>query len=434
MKVYRGLQPFSENSAMRAQRSSRWLSVFTACALAFTPTLTEAKKPEKPGGGGGGSDGGGETAAYDYVDLLGFDNGNLGYQSAAKYVLNRDENGDVMILGDSYQRYQDLNGDLEYQENPAMWYVLSDGTFSEPLDLGTPASIRHAEPEGFNAFGEMVVRTGRAAEQYDNGDYVFPSFVKNVLGTGYQELPAFVGRDSTAYSINSLGTIVGYQNISDPDAPGGIRSVGCIWQLDGQGVPSEPISLGDFLANDINDFGVMAGSFRTVVAPESVRYTPAIAWFEGEELVVEEMSTTDPIFDSPRVEALNDRPVGDPLVTIVGETNEPNGGQAYGWRPFDLSQPVTLIGTFSGGTVSRATDVNAGGEIVGYSETGRDGPHAFIYAAGVLFDLNDLTDAGKNTLRWANGINDDGDIVGHMRVPRPVSEQRGFLLKRATSK
>ena len=62
-------------------------------------------------------------------------------------------------------------------------------------------------------------------------------------------------------------------------------------------------------------------------------------------------------------------------------------------------------------------DVNASGEIVGYSETRRDGPHAFIYADGVLSDLNDLADAGNNTLRWANGINDDGDIVGHMRVP-----------------
>ena len=36
----------------------------------------------------------------------------------------------------------------------------------------------------------------------------------------------------------------------------------------------------------------------------------------------------------------------------------------------------------------------------------------------------------RSTLEWAYGINDDGDIVGFMHIPRPISEQRGFLLRR----
>jgi hypothetical protein len=195
---------------MYFQRSNRFLAFLVALTLAITPATSDAKKPDKPGGGngGGGDDGGGDTAAYEYVDLLGFENGSLGYQSVAKYVLNRDGNGTLMILGDSFERYEDLT----YQENPAIWFVAPDGTFAEPLNLGTPASIRQAEPEGFNPVGVTVVRTKVAAEQYDNGDYIFPSFV-DVLGTGYQELPAFVDRDSSAYSINESGTIVGYQNV-----------------------------------------------------------------------------------------------------------------------------------------------------------------------------------------------------------------------------
>jgi probable HAF family extracellular repeat protein len=82
-----------------------------------------------------------------------------------------------------------------------------------------------------------------------------------------------------------------------------------------------------------------------------------------------------------------------------------------------------------GGTTSTALDVNLSGNVVGYSDTKRNGQHAFVYSGGVLSDLNAKVALGSQTLNWATGINDNGDIIGFMQYPKPISEQRGFLLR-----
>ncbi len=46
-----------------------------------------------------------------------------------------------------------------------------------------------------------------------------------------------------------------------------------------------------------------------------------------------------------------------------------------------------------------------------------------------MTNLNTITNVGDASLQSAAGINDDGDIVGFMQIPRPVSEQHGFLLR-----
>lgn len=201
---------------------------------------------------------------------------------------------------------------------------------------------------------------------------------------------------------------------------------GALWQLNpDNGSVSDPTSLGQFNPRDINNFGVMAGEYEGF---------PAIAWLDGETLEIDQLDSS-PRFWGADTNALNDYPIGDDRLTVVGQSfrNETGDHLAYdsrrgfAWRPFDAANPSTVLGTL-GGRESEAMDVNRSGQIVGWSNTKNQGNQAFIYKDGEMLNLNTLVDAGNNKLNWAFGINDDGDIVGFMRIPRPVSESRGFLL------
>jgi probable HAF family extracellular repeat protein len=72
------------------------------------------------------------------------------------------------------------------------------------------------------------------------------------------------------------------------------------------------------------------------------------------------------------------------------------------------------LGTLSGIAFCEALGVNEEGQIVGVSyAAGFTNPHAFIYEAGKMTDLNTLIpgDSGL-TLQFAQDINDLGVIVG----------------------
>ena len=83
-----------------------------------------------------------------------------------------------------------------------------------------------------------------------------------------------------------------------------------------------------------------------------------------------------------------------------------------------------------GGEIAFPRTSTGQGEIVGYSDTKRSGQQAFLFKNGQMLNLNSMAAVGDRTLQYAYGINDDGDIVGFMGIPRPISEQRGFLLRR----
>ncbi len=72
---------------------------------------------------------------------------------------------------------------------------------------------------------------------------------------------------------------------------------------------------------------------------------------------------------------------------------------------------IVDLGTL-GGSSSYAYGINDAGQVVGYAWTG-GGMRAFLYANGVLTDLNALVDAGSGwTLMAAYDINNGGQIVG----------------------
>ena len=237
-------------------------------------------------------------------------------------------------------------------------------------------------------------------------------------------------RNTDANGINDLGMIVGDFAIEDASSTSGLKYIGGLWQLNPDGTISDPISLGDFRPWKINNAGVIAGYYLG---------NPAIAWCQGEELMMQQLVGSSRFFAAD-VHAMNDFAIDDPRLTIVGTSRFNEAGEydaldsrrGYAWRPFDIAHPTTVLGTL-GGNESTAFDVNRHGEIVGYSDTRRQGQQAFVYTGGVMKNLNSQVDVGSRTLQWAEGINDDGDIVGFMKIPRPISEQRGFLLKPITT-
>ncbi|MFO0848284.1 MAG: Calx-beta domain-containing protein [Gemmataceae bacterium] len=79
------------------------------------------------------------------------------------------------------------------------------------------------------------------------------------------------------------------------------------------------------------------------------------------------------------------------------------------------------LGALSGGW-SQATDVNASGQVVGYSSIAGGSEHAFLWQQGVMTDLGTL----GGTLSRAYGVNDAGQVVGQSSAAGGA--YRAFLL------
>jgi probable HAF family extracellular repeat protein len=181
-----------------------------------------------------------------------------------------------------------------------------------------------------------------------------------------------------------------------------------------------------FRADDLNNFGVMAGNLDG---------WPTIGWLENGSLQTVTLDSSLRFFGA-EVEALNDFSYDDSRLTVVGSTRADENGdfaapdRGYAWRPFDLTNPTTLIGTFGGeNSDSWAFDVNDSGQIVGMAEAKKGGQQPFLFADGKMTNLNSMADTGKKTLPWVNAINNQGDITGLMKIPRPISEIHGYLLR-----
>jgi probable HAF family extracellular repeat protein len=84
---------------------------------------------------------------------------------------------------------------------------------------------------------------------------------------------------------------------------------------------------------------------------------------------------------------------------------------------------VTSLGTL-GGADGAALSINAAGTIVGWSNNRFGARRAFIFANGAMTDLNanTLINGAGWTLNEADGINDNGQIVGHATGPQGQDE------------
>jgi probable HAF family extracellular repeat protein len=104
---------------------------------------------------------------------------------------------------------------------------------------------------------------------------------------------------------------------------------------------------------------------------------------------------------------------------VVGFSNPPGENpegdfiaQAFLWPHGAAS--VTPLGTLDQDPLSEAFAINGHGQVVGISFGGAAGGRAFLWQDDVLYNLNDLVDIAPDVLVSAQDINDDGQITGRV--------------------
>ena len=200
--------------------------------------------------------------------------------------------------------------------------------------------------------------------------------------------------------MNNLGDVVGYDEK---------------WHVDSLGNVTGPVNLGTFIARDINDHGVMAGTKDNL---------PAIAWFDASGALQVQMLGGLPGSSFGSAYAINN------LGAVVGESHASGGvPHAFSWTQ---TAGMTALGDLGGGA-STARDINDSGQIVGQASRRGGGTVAFLWQNGTMSDLNVLSGAGRGlTLIEANSINATGHIAGYLRASLSggVSEDHAYLLTR----
>jgi hypothetical protein len=374
---------------MYAQRSSRWLAIFVAFALALTPALANAKKPDMPGGGGGGGNdgGGGETGGGILIEKLD-DAGGTATQGRA---------WDVNDFREVVGTVRTSSG----EDAAAHWVVTEvDGVIESSLSLLSGG----CDAFGINDVGEIVGKTY-------NADGTSIALYWPAPTSAPIELPPLPGHDvSVASSINNDGLICGYVSVSGQEDWQADRAV--VWRVtasnDGP-VISDPVELpaggvGSSAqdVNDNDDLGV-----AQVVGTQRDTQTPLL--WEVQSLPDGTLSVAST-----------------PQVLDVGAfaTGINNGGQVCGRTDVDAvvwsAGSVSILDRPGRGKnkVPRAWawDIGDSGIIVGEAGESHN-PRACVWDSinGSLTYLDDHLDSGSplQGLNSAEAVNFFGDIVGN---------------------
>ena len=260
-------------------------------------------------------------------------------------------------------------------------FVWQNGTMT---DLGTLGG-NTAGASAINNLGQVAGSSALSpslshAVLWDNG-------VKTDLAPGTTE-------HSVANGINDFGQIIATRNWSVP----------FLWH---NGVTTVLPHLGGGGGNgaDINNAGQAVGSSSTTHVTELGPMSHAVLWENGTAFDLGVL----PGDEDSGAAAINELGV---IVGSSGRTDPETYEQTY--RPFIYQNGVmTPIQMTS--SEAFAGDINDDGVIVGTMRAGGGVSHwhAFIHVNGVTTNLNSLIPPGSGLhLAYANGINNDGQIVG----------------------
>lgn len=288
--------------------------------------------------------------------------------------------------------------------------VVSAGTIYSVTDLGSLG--------GSAAVGFKINNSGTVAGWAQTGAGDQHAFVAG--GGGIQDLSPLFGSDTFAGGINASGAIVGTSYVDG-------QAHGIVWSGSG----STDLGAGIF-ATGINDAGVIIGgnghafvfangAYRDLGVLQAGGWSSA-SGINGNGAVVGDASVGSGFHGFIWTADGGMRSVGDfgggnshatginNSGTVVGTATLASG---YEHAFLAIGAMMTDLGTLGGGS-SFAYSINDSGTVVGYSWlAGGANPHAFVYANGIMLDLNSMLASGSGwELTEAYGINDAGQIVG----------------------
>jgi probable HAF family extracellular repeat protein len=288
--------------------------------------------------------------------------------------------------------------------------VLSAGTIYSITELGSLG--------GSSAVGYKINNSGTVAGWAQTGAGDQHGFVAN--GAGIQDLSPLFGSDTFASGINASGVIVGTSYVNG-------QAHGTVWSGSG----STDLGAGIF-ATGINDGGIIVGGnghafvlangvYRDLGVLQAGGWSSA-SGINHDGAVVGDASVGSGFHGFIWTAGTGMLPVGDLGGGNSHATGINNSGAVVGTATLAsgyehaflaIGSTMTDLGTLGGGS-SFAYSINDGGTVVGYSwlASGAN-PHAFVYANGIMLDLNSLLANGSGwELTEAYGINDAGQIVG----------------------
>jgi len=354
-----------------------------------------------------------------HAGYVGVDLGDLGGHSTLAFAINN--------AGQVAGSVETANGEFHA-------FVFKNGSLTDLGSLG-----------GSPSFGVAINDTGRVAGQsfLSNGQLHAAIFGSN--GSDNRDLGTLGGNASSATAINSSGQVTGTAGLAtgfqhafrfsggtmfDLGTLGGSSSDGKGINAAGQVVGSSRLAQGGshgFVANPgaaMIDIGTLGGTFSGAIAINTSGQVAgsadlasgnhhAVTFIDG---VLADLGTLGGTLSS--AEDIND------AGQVVGLANRADGTTVA----FLYSDGVMNdLGTL-GGTFSQALDINALGQVIGNSSVAGDtASDFFIFADGVMTDIDDLVDdlfgAGAHVL--SASLNDLGQIAGQAQVGQDI---RSFVL------
>jgi probable HAF family extracellular repeat protein len=327
-----------------------------------------------------------------------------------------------------------------------------------------------ALPDGDASSTSWISDSGLIAGQARNGliDPLLPGLpeIRAVLWKDGEaiDLGTLGGNESSAFSVNNRGQVVGVavNTIPDPFSFFATQLRAFLWQ---DGAMQDLGTLGgpESWALFVNNGGQVAGFSLTNDTANPATGSPTQDPFLWEHGTMVDLGTLGGTFGWPY--SLNNRGqvvgysdlAGDltlhpflwergslfDLGTFGGNFGISEGindsGEVVGWATNNNDQAqlaflwkdgvMTNLGTLNGDDCSIAFHINSRGQIVGTSFPCAGGPaHGFLWQNGFMTDLNAFAPPGSSLTTWGDGIfvNDRGEIAGVRALPN--GKFHAFLL------